>query len=105
MATAVRLREDYSAEALRSLAKRSKDANRSRRLLSLAAVREAMDCHEPETVADCALNRCHPADVGFIRSPRLVGSSRDATALKERVYGDRQSRKSDLDKVGTLFQI
>ncbi len=43
MPTAVRLREDYSAEALRSLAKRSKDANRSRRLLSLAAVREGMD--------------------------------------------------------------
>src|SRR5271155_833943 len=43
MPTAVRLREDYSAEALRVLAKRSKDANQIRRLLSLAAVREGMD--------------------------------------------------------------
>jgi hypothetical protein len=42
MAAAVRLREDYSAEALR-LARRSKDVNQSRRLLSLAAVREGMD--------------------------------------------------------------
>src|SRR6202030_1965054 len=38
-----RLRGDYSAEALRALARRSKDANQSRRLLSLAAVLDGMD--------------------------------------------------------------
>jgi hypothetical protein len=43
MPAAVRMRDDYSAEALRSLAKRPKDANQSRRLLSLAAVRDGMD--------------------------------------------------------------
>jgi putative transposase len=43
MPSAVRLREDYSAAALRALARRSKDANQSRRLLSLAAVRDGMD--------------------------------------------------------------
>jgi transposase len=43
MPAAVRLREDYSAAALRALACRSKDVNRSRRLLSLAAVRDGMD--------------------------------------------------------------
>ena len=43
MPAAVKLREDYSAEALRSLAKRSKDANQSRRLLSLAAIRDGKD--------------------------------------------------------------
>jgi transposase len=43
MPAAVRLREDYSAAALRSLARRSKDVNQSRRLLSLAAVRDGMD--------------------------------------------------------------
>jgi transposase len=37
------LREDFSAAALRALARRSKDVNQSRRLLSLAAVREGMD--------------------------------------------------------------
>lgn len=42
MPAAVKLREDYSAEALRSLAKRSKDVNQSRRLLSLAAVRDGL---------------------------------------------------------------
>jgi hypothetical protein len=43
MASAVRLREDYSAKELRALARRSKDVNQSRRLLSLAAVRDGMD--------------------------------------------------------------
>ena len=43
MPAAVRLREDYSAEALRALARRSKGVNQSRRLLSLAAVRDGMD--------------------------------------------------------------
>jgi hypothetical protein len=39
MPSAVRLREDYSAEELRGLARRSKDVNQSRRLLSLAGSR------------------------------------------------------------------
>src|SRR6476620_6226503 len=43
MPSAVRLRENYSAEELRTLARRSKDVSRSRRLLSLAAVRDGMD--------------------------------------------------------------
>src|SRR5580658_7438883 len=42
MPSAVKLREDYSADALRGLARRSKDANQSRRLLSLAAVLDGM---------------------------------------------------------------
>ena len=43
MPSAVRLRDDYSPEALRALARRSKDVNQSRRLLSLAAVLDGMD--------------------------------------------------------------
>jgi transposase len=46
MPLAVKLREDYSAEGLRGLARRSKDARQSRRLLSLAAVRDGMDRSE-----------------------------------------------------------
>jgi transposase len=42
MGAAVKMRTDYSARELRRLAKVSKDANQSRRLLSLAAVREGM---------------------------------------------------------------
>ena len=43
MPSAVRLREDYSAKELRALARRSKDVNQRRLLLSLAAVRDGMD--------------------------------------------------------------
>ena len=43
MPSAVRLREDYSAQDLRVPARRSKDVNQSRRLLSLAGVRDGMD--------------------------------------------------------------
>ena len=43
MPSAVRLREDYSAAELRASARRSKTVNQSRRLLSLAAVRDGMD--------------------------------------------------------------
>ena len=43
MPSAVKLREDYSAEELRALARGSKNVNQSRRLLSLAAVRDGMD--------------------------------------------------------------
>ena len=46
MPAAVKLRDDYSAAELRALAKRSKDVNQSRRLLSLAAVRDGMDRSE-----------------------------------------------------------
>jgi Homeodomain-like domain len=43
MASAVELRNDFSATDLRRLAAASKDANQSRRLLSLAAVRDGMN--------------------------------------------------------------
>ena len=43
MPSAVRLREDYSAEELRALARRSRTVNQSRRFPSLAAVRDGMD--------------------------------------------------------------
>lgn len=42
MGTAVKMRTDYSAGELRRLAKVSRDANQSRRLLSLAAVADGM---------------------------------------------------------------
>ena len=46
MGSAVKLREGFSAAELRRLAKRSRDANQSRRLLSLAAVRDGKDRSE-----------------------------------------------------------
>jgi transposase len=50
MPSAVRLREDYSAAELRRFARRSKDVNQSRRLLSLAAVRDGMDRGSAATI-------------------------------------------------------
>jgi transposase len=46
MAATVKIRTDYSATELRRLAASSKDANRSRRLLSLAAVLDGMSREE-----------------------------------------------------------
>jgi transposase-like protein len=43
MASAVGLREDYSAAELRALARRSKNVNQGWRLLSLAAIGDGMD--------------------------------------------------------------
>lgn len=43
MPASVNLRRDFSADELRRLAKRAKDANQSRRLLSLAAVLDGMN--------------------------------------------------------------
>jgi putative transposase len=43
MPAAVRLRSDYSAKEVRRLAALSKDANRSRRLLAIAAVYDGMN--------------------------------------------------------------
>src|ERR1700677_2145721 len=43
MPSGVRLREDYSAAELRALARRSKNVNQSRRLLSLSAIGDGMD--------------------------------------------------------------
>jgi hypothetical protein len=43
MPSAVELRTDYSAGELRRLAKKSRDNNQARRLLSLAAVRDGMN--------------------------------------------------------------
>ena len=50
MGTAVPLRDDFSAADLRRLAKRAKDASQSRRLLSLAAVRDGKDREEAARV-------------------------------------------------------
>ena len=46
MGSAVKMRTDYSAAELRRLAKASKDANQSRRLLSLALVRDGRSREE-----------------------------------------------------------
>jgi len=46
MSSAIRLRTDFTARELRRLAKKAKDVNQSRRLLSLAAVLDGMSRSE-----------------------------------------------------------
>jgi hypothetical protein len=67
MASAVRLQEDYSAAALRALARRSKTVNQSRRLLSLAAVRDGMDRGSAAKTRGTDRQTCA---TGFIASTR-----------------------------------
>ena len=50
MPAPVRLRTDFSTTELRRLAKKAKDANRSRRLLSLAAVLDGKSRAEAATI-------------------------------------------------------
>ncbi len=60
MPSAARLREDYLVDELRALAGRSKDVNQSRRLLSLAAVRDGKDCGEAAKIG--GMDRQTPRD-------------------------------------------
>ena len=71
MPSAVRLREDYSAEELRVLARRSKTVNQSRRLLSLAAVRDGMDRGRRRR------SRMHVFTFGKSKHPMLSNSALD----------------------------
>src|SRR5271157_511151 len=50
MAAAVEIRKDYSADALRQLAVKAKDANQARRLLALAAVRQGKSREEAASI-------------------------------------------------------
>jgi hypothetical protein len=80
MATAVKVRTDFSAAELRRLAAASKHANQSRRLLSIAAVLDGMSradaariggmdrgrgCGELSIVrARCSTSSCSRAGIG-----------------------------------------
>ncbi len=76
MPSAVRLREDYSAKELRTLARCSKDVNQSRRLLSLAAVRDGMDRGSAAKIGGMDRRRCA---TGSIASTRLVRRASSTT--------------------------
>src|ERR1700732_1618878 len=62
MPSAVTLRTDFSAAKLRGLAKTSKDANQSRRLLSLAAVLDGMNRADAARIG--GMDRQPPRDWG-----------------------------------------
>ena len=64
MASAVSLRDDYSPAELRRLAAATKHANQSRRLLSLAAVRDGMNRTEAARIGGMG-----PADAARLGAP------------------------------------
>ena len=69
MGSAVKMQTDYSAAELRRLAKASKDANQSRRLLSLAVIRDGR-------------NREEAAKIGGMDWVHQIGRA----SCRERVY-------------------
>jgi transposase len=98
MASAVELRTDYSAIELRRLASASKDANQSRRLLSLAAVRDGM-------------NRTEAAKIGGMDRQTLRDwvhrfNARGPDGLKDNWRRDVPSRLSaaQLARLSTLVE-
>jgi hypothetical protein len=93
MPSAVRLREDYSAEELRTLARRSKDVSQSRRLLSLAAVRDGMDRAaaakiggmDRQTLREFA--QAEGQKIGIVELARRLGT--DSSNLRKAIIGTR----------------
>ena len=94
MSAALRLREDYDARHLRALAKASRDANQTRRLLALAAIYEgasrsaaaALGGVERQTLRDwvVAFNGQGPAGLIDSKAPghRPLLSAEQCEALK-----------------------
>jgi hypothetical protein len=58
MGSAVKLREDYSAARVRALARRSGDANQTRRLLALSAIYKPDSVSVTSRFANDAKCRC-----------------------------------------------
>src|SRR3954465_15010914 len=71
MASAVSLRGDYSASELRGLASATKNANQSRRLLSLAAVLDGMNRTEAARIG--GMDRQTLRDLGAPLQPARPG--------------------------------
>ena len=119
MPSAVTLRTDFSARELRQLAKQSRDNNQSRRLLSLAAVLDAMSRGDAariggmdrQTLRDW-VHRFNMAGPGALLdawtsgpAPRLSVEQRSELAALAEAGPDRQAdgvvrwRRADLKRV------
>ena len=96
MPSAVKIRSDYSAAGLRRLAAGSKDANQSRRLLSLAAVLDGMSREEAARIGgmDRQTLRIHPGwaalpELRFRESMRLSKRDTRSTVDASCGFGER----------------
>ena len=92
MPSAIKLGTDFTARELRRLAKKAKDVNRSRRLLSLAAVLNGMSRTEAAMIGGMDRRPCVTGSTGSIR-PARMGFSTIGQAGRRR--GCRQPRKQN----------
>ena len=99
MPSAVRLREDYSAKELRGLARRSKDVNQSRRLLSLAAVRDGMDREGAAKMAAWTARRCATGCIASTPPGRVLIDNWTA-GPKPRLSGEQQAQFAQIVEAG-----
>jgi hypothetical protein len=89
MPSAVRLRDDCSAATLRAPAKRSQDANQSRRLPSLAAARDAAGQRLRRQLTESPFASPHPpraaprSDIGIEARPAEapIGATADRASI------------------------
>src|SRR4051812_16461154 len=91
MACAVSLRGDYSATELRGLASATKNANQSRRLLSLAAVLDGM-------------NRTEAARIGGSMPPATLGGNGKCRVPDAEFHGVETARHRVLKRPGQQAQ-
>ena len=93
MASAVRLRTDFTAGELRQLAKKAKHVNQSRRLLSLAAVIDGMSRTEAAMIG--GMDRtAKPCATGFTGSTRRAQMGCWTTGRVGRCRVFRQCKKA-----------
>ena len=86
MAAAIKLREDFSGASLRRLAKLSKDANQTRRLLALAVIYDGGKRGE----------RMHQSGQGLVFRLDLLGDGRQGLVLLP-----LQARRRDVPTAST----
>jgi hypothetical protein len=97
MPATVAIRTDYSGSELRRLAACSKDANQSRRLLSLAAVLDGMGRADAARIGGMDPRRCA---TGFIASTPKAQTGSRIFAPRARRRGSRRNNLSSSPKIG-----
>ncbi len=103
MSAALRLREDYDAQHLRALAKASRDANQTRRLLALAAIYDGASRAAAAIggVARQPFDKLRSAQVGGgLQRAWALGASRRQGAGQPTAAQPRAARSAQADHRG-----
>ena len=104
MSAALRLREDYDAQHMRALAKASRDAKQTRRLLALAAVYDGASRTEAAVIGGVArqpFDKLRSAQVGGgVQRAWALGASRRQGAGQPTAAQPRAARSAPADHRG-----